>query len=116
MWSLPSALTLSCALPVDSKLEEVITPSVDEFVFISDNTYRREEVRLGFRVWWLAPRMPPLTRSVAFQILAMEMKILRLLDYHMSVATGFHFLKRFLLAGDAETLEILMAHVRAVHA
>lgn len=78
---------LGCAcMLIAAKLEEVITPSVDEFVFISDNTYRREE------------------------ILAMEMKILRLLDYHMSVATGFHFLKRFLLAGDAETLEILMAH------
>lgn len=41
----------------------------------------------------------------------METVILRKMDFHLSVATPFHFLKRFLLAGDAETLEILLAHV-----
>ena len=44
----------------------------------------------------------------------METVILRKMDFHLSVATPFHFLKRFLLAGDAETLEILLAHVRSV--
>jgi len=42
----------------------------------------------------------------------MENDILTTLDFHIHVTTPFHFLKRFLLSGDAETLEILLAHVR----
>lgn len=79
---------LGCAcMLIAAKLEEVYTPSVDEFVYISDNTYTRE------------------------QILQMESIILKRLDFRLAVATPWHFLKRFLMAGAAGANEILLTHV-----
>ena len=41
---------LGCAcMLLASKYEEIYAPAVDEFVYISDNTYTREQVRVGRR-------------------------------------------------------------------
>ena len=67
---------VTCML-VASKYEEIHPPAVDEFVYISDNTYKREE------------------------ILHMEGMILNRLGFELSVATAKVFLNRFLKAAKA---------------
>jgi len=64
---------VTCML-IASKYEEIHPPAVDEFVYISDNTYKREE------------------------ILQMEGMILNRLKFDLSVATTRVFLNRFLKA------------------
>jgi len=64
---------VTCML-IASKYEEIHPPAVDEFVYISDNTYKREE------------------------ILHMEGMILNRLKFELSAATVKVFLNRFLKA------------------
>ena len=61
-----SAFLIAC------KYEEIFPPEVKDCVFITDYAYTRE------------------------QILIMETKILRLLDYQICVPTGYHFLTHYL--------------------
>lgn len=73
---------LGCAcMLLASKYEEVYAPSVDDFVYISDNTYTREE------------------------ILHMESLVLNHLGFRLAVATPKQFLSRFLPAADSAPLE-----------
>ncbi|KOO24210.1 hypothetical protein Ctob_001548 [Chrysochromulina tobinii] len=67
---------VTCML-VASKYEEIHPPAVDEFVYISDNTYKREE------------------------ILHMEGMVLNRLNFELSVATAKVFINRFLKAARA---------------
>lgn len=68
---------LGCAcMLVASKFEEIYAPAVDEFVYISDNTYSRDE------------------------ILQMESIILKKLDFRLMAATPRHFIKRFISAAE----------------
>jgi len=60
-----------------SKYEEIYAPSVDEFVYISDNTYTKEEV------------------------FTMESKLLDTLEFCLTGATTKNFLRRFLKAAGA---------------
>eukprot|EP00698_Gefionella_okellyi_P025006 TRINITY_DN9014_c0_g1_i1.p1 TRINITY_DN9014_c0_g1~~TRINITY_DN9014_c0_g1_i1.p1 ORF type:complete len:362 (-),score=88.60 TRINITY_DN9014_c0_g1_i1:343-1428(-) len=71
---------VTCML-VATKFEEIFPPAVDEFVYITDNTYSREEV------------------------LSMECAVLDKLAFELTIATPNVFLKRFLKAagGDART-------------
>jgi len=62
---------VACML-IASKYEEIHPPAVDEFVYISDNTYEREE------------------------ILHMEGMILNRLQFQLSIATTRVFLNRFI--------------------
>jgi len=62
---------VTCML-IASKYEEIHPPAVDEFVYISDNTYKREE------------------------ILHMEGMILNRLKFELSIATTRVFLNRFM--------------------
>lgn len=66
-----SSLFIAC------KFEEVYPPEVKECVYITDYAYTRE------------------------QVLAMESRILRQLDYRICVSTGYHFLTRYLTFIDA---------------
>jgi len=59
-----------------SKYEEVYPPKVDDFVYISDNTYTRNEV------------------------LKMEQDVFKTLDYRLTVPTLFNFLQRYLSLVD----------------
>ena len=60
------------SLFIACKFEEVYPPEVKDCVYITDNAYSRE------------------------QILGMEFKILKQLDYNICVPTGFHFMTRYL--------------------
>jgi cyclin A len=62
------------AMLIASKYEEIYPPQVDEFVYISDNTYTREHIFL------------------------METQILVTLDFQLTVASAKVFLRRFLRA------------------
>ena len=67
---------VTCML-VASKYEEIHPPAVDEFVYISDNTYKRDE------------------------IMSMEAMILNRLNFELSIATAKGFLNRYLKAAKA---------------
>lgn len=70
---------LGCAcMLLASKYEEIYAPAVDEFVYISDNTYTKE------------------------QVLNMETKILSNLRFHLTVVTPVTFMPRFLQAANAD--------------
>lgn len=66
------------SLLVASKYEEIYAPSVEEFCFITDNTYTREEV------------------------LNMEMDLLRLLEFDLTQPNTKTFLRRYIKAASAE--------------
>jgi cyclin A len=69
-------LGVSCML-IASKYEEVCPPQVEEFCYITDNTYTREEM------------------------LSMERKILTFLNFDMTIPTTKSFLRRFVRASQA---------------
>jgi cyclin A len=75
-------LGVSCML-VASKFEEIHPPLVDDFVYITDNTYCREE------------------------ILQMELIVLNTLKFSLTVSTIKNFLTRFLLISDVKDLRIM---------
>jgi cyclin A len=74
---------ITCML-VAAKYEEIYPPSVEDFVYISDNAYTRENV------------------------IAEEVKLLNSLNFHCTVATSRQFLRRFAKAAraDHETHEL----------
>lgn len=69
---------LGCACTwIAAKMEEVEAPSVDDFVYISDNIYRRE------------------------QILDMEMDVCTALKFHLQHVTPVSYAHEYLLASEA---------------
>ncbi|KAH6760658.1 hypothetical protein C2S52_008694 [Perilla frutescens var. hirtella] len=69
-------LGVTCML-ISSKYEEICAPRVEEFCFITDNTYTKEEV------------------------VQMESRVLNLLRFQLSVPTAKKFLRRFIQAAQA---------------
>ncbi|KAJ6846635.1 cyclin-A2-1-like [Iris pallida] len=69
-------LGITCMM-IASKYEEIIAPRVEEFCFITDNTYSKEEV------------------------LKMEIQVLNILGYQLSVPTVKTFLRRFIRAAQS---------------
>ncbi|KAK6912123.1 Cyclin, C-terminal domain, partial [Dillenia turbinata] len=67
---------ITCML-IASKYEEICAPRVEDFCFITDSTYTREEV------------------------LKMESRVLNYFNFHISVPTSKTFLRRFLRAAQA---------------
>jgi len=76
-------LGIVCML-IAAKIEEVFPPKVEDFAYIADNTYRKEEI----------------TR--------MEASVLNRLDFCLAPPTIKLFLRRFLRAADAEFGEVAM--------
>jgi len=68
---------VTCML-IASKYEEIYAPQVDEFCYITDNTYTRE------------------------QVLAMERKVLDTLSFELTTPTTKSFLRRYLRAAEAD--------------
>lgn len=68
---------VTCML-IAAKYEEIYAPQVDEFCYITDNTYTRE------------------------QVLAMERKVLDVLSFELTTPTTKSFLRRFLRAAEAD--------------
>ncbi|XP_067630917.1 G2/mitotic-specific cyclin-B [Eurosta solidaginis] len=73
------------ALFLAAKYEELVPPSIDDFVYITDNTY------------------------TAKQIIQMELKIFKTLDCNMSRPLPIHFLRRFSKAAKVEDIHHAMA-------
>ncbi|XP_076937866.1 cyclin-A2-1-like [Bidens hawaiensis] len=69
-------LGITCML-IASKYEETIAPCVDEFCFITDNTYTKSEV------------------------IKMESQVLNDINFHLSAPTTQKFLRRFIRAAQA---------------
>ena len=73
---------LGCAcMLLASKYEEIYPPGVEEFVYISDNTYTREEV------------------------LRMETRVLRALKFDLTASTAKNFLRRYQRAAHVRSEE-----------
>lgn len=77
------------ALFISSKYYEMQPPSIDDFVYITDNTYQKEE------------------------ILAAESQILNALGFDLTVVTIIDFLDRYLKAAGANDLVSDLAHFLA---
>lgn len=87
------------------KYEEICAPQVEEFCFITDNTYFKEEVSLlSFNFWSLhflmastiVAILPSLHYDSAFvilQVLEMESSILNYLKFEMTAPTAKCFLR-----------------------
>lgn len=63
---------------IAAKYEEIYAPQVDEFCYITDNTYTRE------------------------QVIAMERRVLDTLNFELTTPTAKSFLRRFLRAAEAD--------------
>jgi cyclin A len=63
---------------IASKYQEIYPPSMNDFCYITDNTYDRED------------------------LISMERRVLGVLDYELSVPTTWMFLMRFLRVGEAD--------------
>jgi cyclin B len=66
------------AMLIASKYEEVWSPEVKDFVYVSDKAYTREE------------------------ILDMEKDMLKKLDYSLTLATSYQYLARLLKAAEVQ--------------
>ncbi|XP_078038482.1 G2/mitotic-specific cyclin-B-like [Augochlora pura] len=73
------------AMFVASKYEEMYSPDISDFVYVTDNAYTKEE------------------------ILQMEKLILRTLDYSLGRPLPLHFLRRYSKAGKAMAIHHTMA-------
>ncbi|CCI48832.1 unnamed protein product [Albugo candida] len=77
---------LGCAcMMIAAKFEEVYGPNVDEFVYISDQTYTSD------------------------QMLEMELRILRALEFRVASTTCSHFLNRLVCVGCEKPLQESLA-------
>ena len=63
------------AMFVASKYEEMYVPAIDDFVYMTDNTYTKSEIR------------------------QMEISILKTMNFMLSKPLPLHFLRRFSKAG-----------------
>lgn len=75
---------ITCCL-IAAKYEEIYAPAVDEFVYISDNTYTREE------------------------IIRTESLILNTLEFQLTTPTAKLFLRRFIKAAEADPQTAMLA-------
>ena len=66
-------------------MEEVYAPAVADFVYITDDAYTAAELK------------------------AMEIKILRVIDFDVSRPVSLHFLRRFSKAGDVDVLQVFLS-------
>merc|ERR1712098_524287 len=68
-----------------SKIEEVYAPACSDFVYITDSAYSEEEIK------------------------AMELRIVKTLDFSLAQPTAINFLRRISKAGDVDVLQHSLA-------
>jgi hypothetical protein len=68
------------AMLIASKYEEIYSPEVADFVFITDNAYTRE------------------------QIITQEFDMLTALDFSVTISSSFRFLERFIKISKSDSL------------
>jgi len=69
------------AMFLAAKIEEMYAPACNDFVYITDNAYTEDEIK------------------------AMELKIVRALEFNLSQPVSLNFLRRFSKAGDVDVLQ-----------
>lgn len=104
---------------VASKYEEIYAPAIDEFCYITDNTYTRDQVgpaefcSTGARCSWGVScgsvgiqhqRQPTRALLGGLQVVSMESEILRVLEFDLTQPTIKTFLRRFIKAASGECL------------
>ena len=67
---------------IASKYEEMYAPQVDDFVFITDQTYSSDKIR------------------------SMERHMLKVLDYSFGTPLCLHFLRRYSRAGNVSSIHL----------
>ena len=70
------------AMLIASKYEEMYAPQVDDFVFITDQTYSSDKIR------------------------SMERRMLKVLDYSFGNPLCLHFLRRYSRAGNVSSMHL----------
>lgn len=70
------------AMLIASKYEEMYAPQVDDFVFITDQTYSSDKIR------------------------SMERRMLKALDYSFGNPLCLHFLRRYSRAGNVSSMHL----------
>eukprot|EP00696_Hemimastix_kukwesjijk_P008155 gnl/Hemi2/20314_TR6735_c0_g1_i1.p1 gnl/Hemi2/20314_TR6735_c0_g1~~gnl/Hemi2/20314_TR6735_c0_g1_i1.p1 ORF type:complete len:429 (-),score=172.63 gnl/Hemi2/20314_TR6735_c0_g1_i1:261-1547(-) len=75
---------ITCAL-IAAKYEEIYPPTIDDFVYISDNTYSRDE------------------------IIQMESFVVNVLEFRLTTPTAKLFLRRFIKAAEVEHTVAMLA-------
>jgi len=73
------------AMFLASKIEEVYAPACSDFVYITDNAYTEDEIK------------------------AMELRIVKALEFNLSQPVAINFLRRFSKAGDVDVLQHSLA-------
>lgn len=73
------------AMLIACKYEEIYPPIVKDFVYITDNAYSKEE------------------------ILAMERKMLTILDFNIQITSSFRFLARYAKIANANEMVLNLA-------
>jgi cyclin A len=115
------------AMLVASKYEEIYAPQVEEFCYITDNTYTREQVRRRRLPRRLLPcracqgnrrlagperwrHQPPTghLRAPPPQVLDMERELLRVLDFDLTQPTIKTFLRRYIKAASGACRSLLL--------
>lgn len=96
------------SLLIASKYEEIYPPELRDLVYICDRAYTRSEVRTLFHLAFLPlyssnQYLTPRLLTLAFnQIIEMEEKILKTLEYNITIPSAHAFLVRFLKAAHAD--------------
>jgi cyclin A len=87
---------IACML-IAAKYEEIFPPTVDDFVYISDNTYCKAEVPLvGFFFTVFQVFFSTFFLSLpVMQVLEMESQILKALSFSMTVVTPMAYLDHY---------------------
>ncbi|KAK2990914.1 hypothetical protein RJ640_028691, partial [Escallonia rubra] len=103
-------LGITCML-IASKYEEICAPRVEEFCFITDNTYKREEVCSNLVLEYRSFCLFKMSRGATLHlyilkrlsqiVLKMESHILNVLGFQLSAATTKKFLRRFIQAAQS---------------
>ncbi|KAK8692208.1 hypothetical protein V6N13_075682 [Hibiscus sabdariffa] len=97
-------LGVACMM-IAAKYEEICAPQVEEFCYITDNTYFKEEVWPLIRTTssldaTLSNLNTPLKLSALKQVLEMESSVLNYLKFEMTAPTSKCFLRRFVRAAQ----------------
>ncbi|TVU34144.1 hypothetical protein EJB05_15973, partial [Eragrostis curvula] len=98
-------LGVACML-IAAKYEEICAPQVEEFCYITDNTYFRDEacdillVTSNYYLFYYSYRFLLSLQLIHEQILEMEASVLSYLKFEMTAPTAKCFLRRFVRAAQ----------------
>lgn len=90
---------------IAAKYEEIYPPTVEDFVYISDNTYLHDDVR------FFATFEKNRSCLRVTQVIKMERSMLNSLDFELTAVTSNAFIKRFARAAAGDVRVECLASV-----